>query len=175
MRGIAREVRALGLQSKVPRDLRDWVDPQRQPRQPRTPGRSYGLAWEPPRPSKARAKRIAENHAARWEAASTVALDDGRTEREAFRYATTTTQYGLDTIATTESSVAFTEARDDYAAELAAAGLPIVLQWRAELDACPVCWDLDGDEVPADEGWDVEPGAVHPNCRCYDVVVMAGE
>jgi SPP1 gp7 family putative phage head morphogenesis protein len=46
------------------------------------------------------------------------------------------------------------------------------VQWIATLDedTCPICMDLDGQIIPADE---VDPPPIHLSCRCDTVPVLA--
>lgn len=52
--------------------------------------------------------------------------------------------------------------------------LRLVRRWVAMLDACPLCWPLDG-ELAVDGRFDggAEPGFMHPRCRCTDELVVA--
>lgn len=117
-----------------------------------------------------RFKRIAKHLGKRWAHAFEVSRGSGKSDRAAAKAATAATRWNLQTVATTEASTAFTEARNDYARELAEQGYALDLRWVAELDACKRCWALDGDTMDALEGWSTAPGSIHPNCRCYDVV-----
>ncbi len=53
-------------------------------------------------------------------------------------------------------------------------------RWLASADACPICEELNGEEVALDETFDFDgeeidapPG--HPNCRCDVVPILKGE
>jgi hypothetical protein len=53
----------------------------------------------------------------------------------------------------------------------------IVRQWSAMLEACPTCAGLDGTTVEIGESFPggLEPGFVHPNCRCIEILVSEEE
>lgn len=76
----------------------------------------------------------------------------------------------LDTIAITESSRTFSEARRDTIARVTPSrDLVIVKRWDAMLDACEVCSAQDGITVLITERFPAgEPGGVHPRCRCLE-------
>lgn len=156
------ELRAAGVLADVPASVAGWLRGKR------------SRIWEPSayRPeSSVSARRLMRRLARRWRTAAEEAREE-LTDRAAMRRATRLMRPALETITVTESSVAFTEARLSYLDEVARLGGPLVtLRWVAESDACPRCQHLDGDEVPADEGWPSPPGAIHPNCRCYAEVV----
>jgi hypothetical protein len=50
-------------------------------------------------------------------------------------------------------------------------------QWSAMLDACPVCFEHDGEIVPIGEPFSSgdEPAYMHPHCACLRVLVPSAE
>lgn len=85
-------------------------------------------------------------------------------------------------IASTETAQAFNDehrralretAENDSAFAAQLRDERVMRMWSAMLDACPVCWEHDGEKVEYNEdfiGGDV-PGYMHPNCRCTEVLV----
>ncbi len=70
-------------------------------------------------------------------------------------------------IAITESSEAFSNGRTVAARTLESSAQLVMREWDAELDACPVCFSMDGTRVGILDNFSIgEPGAVHPFCRC---------
>ncbi len=124
-----------------------------------------------------RATRIAQNYSTR--------LAEKTAELESRTAATEALSPGLERIAVTESSQAFSAARSSAGAlalpeaELVkeyGGGKPSVVTatqlmkiWNAELDkrTCFVCENSEGTIVGLAENFSSgEPGAVHPFCRC---------
>jgi hypothetical protein len=87
----------------------------------------------------------------------------------------------MDTTAASETATAMAAGERALERELVVteplAATLLVRQWVAMLDAkvCAVCAKLDGDEVPLGQGFGeggaLEPGHVHPRCRCFAVIV----
>lgn len=156
------ELGAAGVLAEVPAAVASWLSGK------------VSRTWEPKsyRPeSQVSARRLAKSYAKRWRAEAE-RLREEYSDRIAMRRAQAIMRPSLETITVTESSRSFNEARLDYLEEVARLGGPLVeLEWVAELEACPRCKKLDGDTVFADVGWPDPPGAIHPNCRCYPLVV----
>ena len=97
-------------------------------------------------------------------------------QRAAAREAIGEEAYRLSRIAATETPQFFNEARRETIRQsLRRSGVDealIVRVWNAQLDACPHCWALDGQSTPLNEPYSSgeEPGAVHPFCRCVEVL-----
>lgn len=96
----------------------------------------------------------------------------GTDASQAVRQAATALRSRVDTIAATESSKAFNQARMRLLADAIEAQGGIVLRWVATLDerTCRTCSALSGtlsDSSGRFSGY--KPGGVHPRCRCYAV------
>lgn len=124
---------------------------------------------------RARAKSSALAFAGAWQAAAlghvaeSLAADRVARARDVIRAAAKSTDAHIDRIAATENSQAFNGERR--------AGAPttgnVYTVWDSTLDerTCEVCAAMDGQRVHAAEpfryaGRIVDPGHVHPNCRC---------
>lgn len=75
----------------------------------------------------------------------------------------------LKTMAVSESSRSFNGARHEAEFDLPS-GLVALRRWDALMDACPMCFDHQGEVTYADSSYSSgeEPGEPHPNCRCCD-------
>ncbi len=79
----------------------------------------------------------------------------------------------LDRIAATDNSTWFNEARHTtVVTAVLAVGKPggLVEIWDAQLDACKLCWEYDGEKHPIGASYSggARPGEVHCSCRCTD-------
>ncbi len=113
------------------------------------------------------AKRIAGNLGDLFARKTLEAQADGAAPAQAFAKAAEAVRSRVDTIAASESSARFSEARAELAAKTG--GRDFLLEWSAQLDrrTCPLCDSLHGQTYPA--GGDLNgytPGAVHARCRC---------
>lgn len=79
----------------------------------------------------------------------------------------------IATIAITENAQAFNGTRRAIASDLSWR-FDLIEIWDARLDACPICWALDGKEAIQGGGFpgNEEPGFVHPRCRCTSHFVV---
>lgn len=73
----------------------------------------------------------------------------------------------LATIAISENAEAFNTTRRHIANDIAAE-YDLIEIWDARMDACPVCWELNGTESIVGYGFPGgdTPGGVHPRCQC---------
>lgn len=114
----------------------------------------------------ARARRVAEKMGQRFEEKATA---DG------VEAAVEIVDKQVPRIAVTDSSQAFNEARLDYLRDLPEADL-LFRRWDAEIDACPVCREADGEIVGVNDSFLLgEPGSVHPNCQCTFEILTEAE
>lgn len=85
-------------------------------------------------------------------------------------------------LAKTEGRVASTAATETFSAASAernlvtrqlGGGFQLLKVWDAQLDACPVCFRMDGTTVPVNEHFPggLEPAMVHPWCRCWCTII----
>lgn len=85
----------------------------------------------------------------------------------------------IERTAETESARAYNDEHAERARDMVARGDldpdAVLREWSAEIDACERCWPLDGERARIDESFSsgLEPGEVHPRCRCVDVIVAA--
>lgn len=77
----------------------------------------------------------------------------------------------LRKIVTTETARSFSDVTMEVADRY-----KLVRRWDAVLDerTCSFCRDMDGEETLPGERFanDLEPGWVHPNCRCIGILVL---
>ena len=132
------------------------------------------------RADRAFARRAAASYAKRWKSLFDEAKAGGKASPR--RAATRAAQRRLDSTVATDTARSFSAVRQpaiarigeelDDTPEFIDRDMVVARKWYAELDACPVCTDYDGEIVAADDTFPEEPGGVHPNCRCIDVLVV---
>lgn len=115
--------------------------------------------------------RRAESVARSYGSALRVAEEAGASAGDAVKV----TAYRLDRIAATENAHAFNAAKtEDVEWRATAAGVLLMRTWDATLDrqTCEVCEGLDGTSVRVGESFagGIEPGDVHPFCRCVETI-----
>jgi hypothetical protein len=73
----------------------------------------------------------------------------------------------IATIAISENAEAFNATRRHIADDIATQ-YDLIEIWDAMMDACEVCWGLNGTEAIVGHGFPggETPGGVHPRCRC---------
>jgi len=85
-------------------------------------------------------------------------------------------------LAKTEGRVAATAATETFSAASAertlvtrqlGGGYQLLKVWDAQLDACPICFRMDGITVPVSAHFPggLEPAMVHPWCRCWCTII----
>ncbi len=127
------------------------------------------------------AERIGKRVAKRWEAQRVAAKATGTSSPRIV--ASRAIRRGLASTVATENALSFSAVRSQAAAKVADAvakanpdradALVVARKWFAALDSCKVCRGYDDEIIAADDTWpDGEPGAVHPNCRCMDTLVI---
>jgi len=135
---------------------------------------------------KLHAQAAADSLASQWRtvaiAAALSAVARGRDPSDAIAGSARLVRTRSDRTAETEAGQAYNDehfgALDDavQADESFAAALEearIMREWSALADACPSCAPLDGTRVGLPEPFPggVEPGTMHPRCRCIAVLV----
>lgn len=91
-------------------------------------------------------------------------VDHVRASRASASFVANPTDASLYRIAVTENAQAFSDMR--IAADVAE-GVRLYRRWDSMLDACPACFERDGETVPLGQSFSGdEPGSVHPHCRC---------